>query len=599
MMMQKLYKNENMEGPFFKKRYKIKSIFAVLIVLIICASCEDYFEPKLTNERTYDQLVENPDYVRGLLTYAYRAIPSAYDIYGGDFLDGATDNSLSNVLSGNMNKMVEIEGYWTAVLNPINVWTTRYDELKNVNQFIEIGLDGTILYFKSNPERDEAYRDRLKGEAYFLRAWIHFDLLRRYGGVDQNGELLGIPLLTSPIDITSSDDLNLPRNSYDDCVSQIIADLNTALAAGLPSDYNGTGAEFDETNEGRPTTISCMALKSRVLLYAASPAYATSSYTEAAQASYEVIDAIGSSLPTDVYDVANISAKFYNNDLNDELIMRRVSGNQNGNNNLENSHFPPGEGFIGAGRCNPSQNLVDAFPMANGYPISHGSSGYVESDMYTDRDPRFYMTVIHNNQMFKGRAVETFEGGLDMPGEASNVTTEQATRTGYYLRKWISSKANLIAGNTVNDVHYYAMFRKVEAFLNFAEAANEALGPDDISLGMSARQAIAEVRKRAGIDAADLYLASISSKEAMRDLIKNERRIELCFEGHRFYDIRRWEDNMNETITGVTITKNNDGSFNYVRKDIVQPSYFDYMQYGPLPFNELLKTDNITQNQGW
>lgn len=219
--------------------------------------------------------------------------------------------------------------------------------------------------------------------------------------------------------------------------------------------------------------------------------------------------------------------------------------------------------------------------------------------MYNGRDPRFYMTVIHNNQVFKGRAVETFEGGLDMPGEASNVTTEQATRTGYYLRKWISSKANLIAGNTVNDVHYYAMFRKVEAFLNFEEAANEAFGPDDASLGMSARQAIAEIRTRAGIDAADPYLASIASKEAMRDLIKNERRIELCFEGHRFYDIRRWEDNMNETITGVTITKNNDGSFAYQRKDVVQPSYFDYMQYGPLPFNELLKTDNITQNQGW
>ena len=138
-------------------------------------------------------------------------------------------------------------------------------------------------------------------------------------------------------------------------------------------------------------------------------------------------------------------------------------------------------------------------------------------------------------------------------------------------------------------------------FLNFAEAANEAYGPDDASLGMSAREAIAEVRRRAGVaaDGSDDYLASITSKEAMRELIKNERRIELCFEGHRFFDLRRWKDNLNETVTGVTITKNVDESFSYARKNIVTPSYKDYMYYGPLPNNELQKTDGLTQNQGW
>lgn len=570
----------------------MRKILFTLVVLLSLTACEDFFEPKLTNERTEEQLLQNPNFVRGLLTYAYRAIPSSYDVFGQDFLDCATDNALANNLTGSMNQMLSIDGYWTAAVNPINNWEARYDDLKNINQFIELGLDGTVIYFKADSDRDEAYRQRLKGEAYFLRAWVHFDLLRRYAG-NAGGQLMGIPLVTQTLDING--ELNLRRSTFEESVQQIVQDLDVALAAGLPDSYEGSDEDFGSTNIGRPTTVACQALKSRVLLYAASPAYNTATYTQAAQASYEAIEMIGTSLP-DVYNLDDISASFFNNDVNDELIMRRVSGNQNGNNVVEQRHFPPIH--FGSGKCNPSQNLVDAFPMANGYPITNAASGYLEEDMYTDRDPRFYMTVIHNNQSFKGETIETFEGGNNMPG-ASGVTIENSTRTGYYLRKWVSTQASLVVGNIVNDFHYNALFRKVEMFLNFAEAANEALGPDDVSLGMSARDAIAEVRRRAGLAVdGDDYLASISSKEQMRELIKNERRIELCFEGHRFFDLRRWKDNLNETVTGLTITQNGDGSFNYMRRDIVTPSFKDFMIYGPIPQNEILKTDLI-QNQGW
>ncbi len=600
MMTQKTYTKKSLNHNV-AKTYNMRSIVFIMLILFGFTSCEDYFDPKLTNERTFDQLLENPGIVRGLLTYAYRAIPASYNAYSGDFLDSATDNALSNNLTGNMNRMVSVDGFWTAVVNPINSWKFRYDDLKNINQFIEIGLDGTILYYKSNPERDEAYRERLKGEAYFLRAFIHFDLLTRYGGIDQNGELMGIPLMTSMIDINDTDALNLSRNTYAECVQQIIDDLDIAISAGLPEAYNNstTDPDFDLTNLGRPTTVACKALKSRVLLYAASPAFGSSTYAEAAEAAKEALDVIGNTLP-DVYQVDNISQTYFNNDLNDELIMRRVSGNQNGNNELEQGHFPPGAGLEGNGRCNPSQNLVDAFPMANGYPITNGTSGYDENTMYESRDPRFYMTVMHNGQTFKGITIETFQGGDHMTG-APGVTVENSTRTGYYLRKWMSPKANLVGGNNVKDTHYNALFRKAEIFLNFAEAANEANGPDASTFGMSAREAIAEVRRRAGLASGgtDDYLASITSKEDMRELIKNERRIELCFEGHRFFDLRRWKRDLNTTITGVTITDNGDGTFDYTRKNIINPSYKSFMIYGPLPFDELLKTQNITQNQGW
>jgi hypothetical protein len=597
--MRKLYKDESSNyNPVraFIKKDMMKNILITFGLLILFSSCEDYFEPKLNNERTEEQLLDNPNFVQGLLTFGYRSLPDTYEGFGGDFLDAATDNALSNNISSNLNRMVEIDGYYTAVTNPLNAWTSRYDELKNLNQFIEVGLDGTVVYLKSDATLDAILRDRLKGEAYFLRAWIHFDLLRRFGGLDENGQLMGIPLLTSPLDITG--ELNLKRNTYAESVQQILDDIAVALSAGLQDDYTGNDEVLGDNNVGRPTTVACRALKSRVLLYAASPAFGTSSYTQAAQAAIDVINAIGNTLPN-IYNVNSVSSTFFNNDTNDEIILRRLNGGNVGDNVLENNNFPPIH--LGNGRANPTQNLVDAFPMANGYPIDEASSGYVEANMYENRDPRFYMTVIYNNLSFKGQNIETFEGGNNMPG-ATGVTVENSTRTGYYLRKWISNSANLVPGNNVNAFHYNAIFRKSEIFLNFAEAVNEAFGPDGGGLGLTAREAIAEIRRRAGVASggSDDYLSSITSKENMRELIKNERRIELCFEGHRFFDIRRWDDNLNEPITGLTIINNNNGTFDYQRKTIVIPSYKDYMIYGPLPFNELLKTKgNLTQNQGW
>lgn len=604
--MKKIYKTKYLKNNLmgiFSRQNAMKNILVTAVLLCIFTSCEDYFEPAETNERDFNELISNPNSTLGLLIYGYRSIPGSYDSFGGDFLDSATDNALSNQLSGTANKTVEINGFWSPVNgnNILNAWRSRYDELKNVNQFLEIGLEPSVLYYKADLERDEKYRQRLKGEAFFLRAWIHFDLLRRYAGIDSNGQLMGIPLLTSTLNI-NGDDLDIPRNTYQECVQQISDDLDIAIA-NLPVDYNGVGEDFDNTNLGRPTTVACQALKSRLLLYAASPSYGTSEFSEAAQAAFETIEVIGSTLPNGIYDSSNnVSSTFFNNDENSELIMRRVSTGQAGNRNLETNHFPPGNLLLGDGRCNPTQNLVDAFPMANGYPITESTSGYVENLMYENRDPRLEMTVIRNNQVFKGQTVETFEGGNNISGGSDdNVTIENSTRTGYYLRKWMSSKANLVEVDLVSDIHYYALFRKVEIFLNLAEAANEAYGPDGGAIGMTAREAIAEVRRRAGIASGgtDDYLASISTKEAMRDLIKNERRIELCFEGHRFYDLRRWEDNLNEPITGITITKNTDDTFSFQRKTIVTPSFAEYMNYGPLPFDELLRTENITQNQGW
>jgi hypothetical protein len=188
------------------------------------------------------------------------------------------------------------------------------------------------------------------------------------------------------------------------------------------------------------------------------------------------------------------------------------------------------------------------------------------------------------------KTILTRTGGGD---DAVNVLPT-STRSGYYLRKLLREDVNANPSSVTGQKHYPVRIRYTEIFLIYAEAANEAYGPNGTgSRTYSARSVIAAIRKRAGIAQPDNYLASISSKEDMRKLIRNERRLELSFEGFRFWDLRRWKENLTEPAKGVTIT----GS-NYVVQTIESRQYADHMYYGPLPYNEVLKA-NLQQNKGW
>jgi len=567
-------------------------IYILLVLLIGTSSCEEFLDPKLSDERVYDQLITQPEMVRGLVTSAYASIPSVNDAYNsGQFLDVATDNALTNVLTNNLNRMVEFSTYWNSTNNPISTWDGCYEDIKNINMFFDIMDKHNIVFKKSNETDNLNYTNNIFGEAYFLRAWAQFDLLRRFGGIDVNDNLVGFPIVTQVY--SQYDYPQLSRDSYEDCVDQIISDLDMAMTY-LPAAWDGSADPYtNELNFGRPTDLVCMGLKARVMLYAASPAYDGSgvSWNDAAEAAADVLDEIGLSLPN-IYANSTVSSKFFNDPQNAEIIYRRMQGTSSGDRGSEERNFPPS--YYGGGRCNPTQNLVDAFPMADGYPYDPVN----DANMYANRDPRFYNTILYNGASFKGAAVETFNGGKDMVG-GPNATIDNSTRTGYYVRKWMSDAVSLVPGNESNDKHYGAFLRKVEIFLNFAEAANEAVGPDVQINGLSARQAIAEVRRRAGITQPDAYLASLSSKEELRGLIKNERRIELCFEGHRFFDLRRWEDQLNTMVQKVNVEQTTPGVFTYTRVNMFNLAYDNNKVYCPLPLSELNKTDNITQNKGW
>ncbi len=261
----------------------------------------------------------------------------------------------------------------------------------------------------------------------------------------------------------------------------------------------------------------------------------------------------------------------------------------------ESTNFPPS--LNGNGRMNPSQNLVDAFPMANGYPITDATnSQYDTSNPYANRDPRLAKYIIYNGSKegVDNSVVNIISGTTD---GVDNVE-ERSTRTGYYMKKRLRMDVNCTSGSATTKTHYTPRIRYTELYLNYAEAANEAWGPNgDGGNGYSAYDVIKAIRKRAGVGGTnDPYLEDCAaSKEKLRDLIHNERRLELCFENFRFWDLRRWKANLNETVQGINWKT--DGTYEIT--NVETREYDNYMLYAPIPNSEILKYSNLKQNKGW
>ena len=458
----------------------------------------------------------------------------------------------------------------------------------------------------------EMFNDRFKGEAYGLRALFMFYLLQAHAGKDASGNLLGVPLLTEPLDSESSYDI--PRSSFADCVEQVYADLDLAesylpldfeeISEGeLPEKYEGLttvddyNRVFSNYNRQRMTARIAKGIRAKMALLAASPAFnQTTSWEEAANAAGDILDLIGGVSGLDEngdtwYSKANGSIT---NNLeagaNPPEILWRT--NIDTDNDLEDDNFPPT--LYGDGRVNPTQNLVDAFPMANGYPITDlVNSGYNENNPYLNRDPRLSNYIVYNGSVFGPTSTTIYTKVGDTDDGLDAIST--STRTGYYLRKLLREDANVDPASDVEQKHYFARIRYTDLFLAYAEAANEAWSPDGTGThGYSARDVIAAIRNRAGITQPDNYLNSITTTEDMRNLIRNERRLELCFEGSRFWDLRRWDEDLTEVAQGMKITTS--GDFQVV--SVENRKYEDYMNYGPIPYDEVVKWD-LTQNAGW
>ncbi|NLR93464.1 RagB/SusD family nutrient uptake outer membrane protein [Flammeovirga agarivorans] len=567
----------------------------LLLGTALFSSCSKYLEPDADNQLSPEQVWKDPDFAEGVLNYVYNKFPKSYDYLGDDILDCATDNAVSSQVGSEVRNMSL--GGWNADLNPINTWNDSYQAIRNINEFLEYGLnekyfDSTqytntieFTYF-DDLETDSLYQCRMYGEASFLRAFFNFQLLKNHAGKDENGAVLGVPI----IDTSRPYSVHLPRNTYAECVDYILNDLDSAKKY-LTSDYDSPS--FAINNVGKANLNSAFALASKVALYAASPAFydrtggntQSENWLRTAILSQEFIDKVGS-LPAWDPDM------FWWQNKGKPILTTSSSTND-----FEKKNYPPS--LNGKGFTNPTQNLVDAFPMENGYPITSELSNYDAENPYEGRDPRFYTMIIYNNAVFRGDSIETFVGGKDTEENYSYYT-----KTGYYLKKFVNPNISLTPGSESTDRHYYALFREVEAYLNYAEAANELVGPNAVppNCKITAFEALKKVRERATLSD-HAYLTEVASqgRDAFRELIHNERRIELAFESHRFYDLRRWEYNLdviNTAAQGIEITKG-ETKYSYQVIDVEERLYMDYMMYGPIPYDEIMKSNNIVQNKGW
>ena len=605
---------------------KTRNIIFYFIGLLAFCSCQDMFEPADENNRQLEDLPKESSYAHGLLIYGYDRLPYQTTTQ----TDIATDDAVTN--NKNSNYLLMATGSWASDNNPMSQWNNCKDGIQYVNSFFQIVEKSS--WAPSAESKQLMFIDRLKGEAYGLRAIFYYYLLQAHGGYANDGKLYGVPLLTKLED--GSSDFNQPRATFAECVKQCFADCDSAMAL-LPLDYkdiqigeesvipekyikkganlSGYNLVFGDKARGLISGRIAEAVKAQIALLAASPAFRDQSGVTsevAAKLCANVLKRIGGMEGFDQAGNINwyMNATKLNALANFDEILWREDYRKNADQEAEN--FPPT--LYGSGRVNPSQNLVDAFPMRSGRPITDAQSGYDPKNPYANRDPRLAYNVICNGTIFRRTDIITGtypNSGNETDDNINSIST--STRTGYYLRKLLRDDANPLGSNKLEQQHIYPRIRYTEIFLAYAEAANDAWGPkvDGANVGFTAYDVIKAIRERAGLatneiglplEAGDVYLEECAgSKDKMTNLIRNERRIELCFENKRFWDLRRWQMPLNETVKGMKIDRDEEtGELTYTIIDVEDRNYdSSYQCYGPIPKEEVLKWSNLQQNKGW
>lgn len=592
----------------------IKYVCIVTLLSASLCSCSDMLDTKLTNQWSEEDTWTNAAMAQGVLLAVYKDVMIAPDAWDGNFLDAATDNALTRNTGSNVYRAGQ--GGFSCSSNPLGIWSRYYNNFQKIHTFLDKGLTDNVCYSMTNDENDKKIKQRLRGEAIFLRAWCGFQLLQTYGGKTDDGSALGYPIVTKFITPQeSAHPENFTRSTYEDCVKQIAEDCETAMSL-LPLTYSGSDAILGESLFGRASGLAAAALKVRVLVYAASPAYQPDNivrlngmgdYTvvdpvayrakweRAALYAYEVLQMQGMSTynalkPKELYDGGDAQS--------DEFLFRTFVGRIHG---LEERHYPPF--YYGNAQTVPSHNLAAAFPARNGFPVDDVRSGYDKNNPYAcERDKRFDVNLYYQGRKFGANDsyIDVSAGGKD-----SDYLNEKASRSGYYLAKFINTDlANFLKPLEMQDSrHYYPMLRKGEIWFNFAEAANEAWGPKGIGpdCTLSAYDVIRTIREKSGGITNTVYLDEMSATpEDFRKLIQNERRIEFAFENQRFWDLRRWLMPLDETISGMKVTRTADGNDKFEVVPIETRPLNDIRYYYlPLPYEEMQKNPHLVNNKGF
>lgn len=555
---------------------KLRKYILLCLSVGLMSSCNfmdcdesDYYE--------LDEIQQSYNRVKQFVTNVYGYLPSDFCSLDGAMQDAATDDAIHVYETSNIQRFVN--GTWSANYTIDDQYGKYYNGIHDANFYLEnlVGLDFKDWEYGDDYEswmHDYKYHEY---EIRFLRAYFYFELVRRYQRV---------PLITR---VLSIDEVNnsKPVDSSQEIFDFIISECDE-IKDELPVNYN----DFKDKEYGRITKGAVLALKARASLYAASPLYSEpsqSKWVAAAKAAYEIIgqhSQLG-------YDLDKSFANLFGpkNNMSKEVILARPTGENNG---FESSNFPMGVKSGKTSTC-PTENLASAFDMKDGTPFDWNNPSHA-ANPYKNRDPRFYLTIVHNEMIWPAKnPVEIWEGG------ANALPLNNATTTGYYLRKYVNNEISFEPGAPTAKAHHnWVLFRYAEVLLNYAEAMvnayNDPTYKDDVCM-MSAEEALNMVRNRNGVK-----MPAITGKNADEFLacVKHERRVELAFEGHRFWDLRRWkslEESMD--IYAVKVEKDDDGAMHYTPFLMETRDMDEKLYFYPIANTEMFKNDNLVQNPGW
>ena len=545
---------------------KIRTIISAIVIALVSSAC-DFLDTSVDRNSTGETIQTNYSAIWGFGRAFYTPIGYGFGMIDSNIFATASDEAQQT--SAQSNVIYFNKGMLNENVNPLFTYYRNYYEgIRAANFFLDYVKDGkgeemlahnrNLVTDKVNYERDLQSLAWFKAEAHVARAYYYSELAKMYGGV---------PIIESHVD----DGTMIARSSYEEVVDYIVREVD---------DYKGELAsnwdKFKE-REGRFSLGVALAIKARTLLYAASPLHNPNNdvkkWEKAAAAANELIqhDSLNYSL-----DPSYASYFVGQNPLTSPETIYAVRRSQS--NNMEKNNYPIATQG-GKSGATPTHNLVAAYEYT-GTPDP--------SNPYANRDPRLSASVVTNGSTWNGRTIDQSAGGSD------DMAAANASRTGYYLKKFLTDNLNLQQGQVAQ--HNWVAYRWAEVLLNYAEAMNEAYGPDAVPAGfaMSARQALQQVRDRASTK---LPRVIASDKDSFRDAVKHERRVELAFEDHRYWDLLRWKDAMdvlNKPVLGVAVTKTSTG-WSYEVQEVATRTFYERNYYLPFLRSEIENSGNTLE----
>ena len=561
-----------------KAKGLVKSLPFYLFTFLFLASCADLDYTEATTRDEEWTYTYYGDGIKNLVFDVYAQVyTSEFETNSAYFLAGATDEAQFALETGAVNNYVN--GGWSPANPYSSTWTKSYTAIADVNMYLE-KLDQADLsdwQYNSDYKNWVAQMEMFPFELRFLRAYFYFELFKTYGDV---------PLVTTTL--TNGQANNITRTPADEIVKFIVEECD-AVAPYLPVSYSTEyGSEI-----GRATRVAAAALKARTLLYAASPLHNPSGdkarWAKAAEACKYVLDnAAAWGLKLSSYGSLWGHDAFFNT----ELIFGLGRGESN---SFEMANYPVGVENGASGNC-PTQSLVDQYEYQdNGETFGERYPGNIDlntTDPYAGLDPRFALTVVKNGDEWPSngaqkKVIETFLGGFN------GAPKYGATPTGYYLRKYVDGSCVTTADNQTTRRHTWILFRLGEFYLDYAEAVYNATGSaNDATYGMTANDAVNVLRSRS-----DIKMPLFTEDgDAWVTRYERERLVELAFENHRFWDVRRWKKGAQyfKSVQAASISS----SLMLTRSTTPRQWDEKYNLY-PIPQSELKKNPNLTQNPGW